>query len=143
MEGRSGPETGALDRFDRHRVTVEGTLRCELGPEVDGVSVHRLIGVEPKDPVPAAVFERFVAGSGEVVVPVPLDDSGTELACQRDRSVGRARVVDHDLVNQTGRRGENQGKLILLVLHDHAQRDEHHSSSSAEMTGLMARQSLY
>ena len=65
------------------------------------VADQGLVGVEPGDPVTGAVFQRRVAGPGEVVVPVALDHRGPEVPGDGDGVVGRAGVVDHHLVGES------------------------------------------
>ena len=85
---------------------------------------QRLVGVQPEDPLAAAVLERLVAGPGEVVVPVPLDDDRAGGSGDLDRVVDRAGVVDDDLVGDRPERFQAAGEVLVLVAHDEARRHE-------------------
>ena len=67
-----------------------------------------LVGVQPENPLAVAVREGLVSRPGEVLVPVPLYYSRPELTGERHGAVGRARVVDHRLVGEADRRGEDE-----------------------------------
>ena len=90
------------------------------------VADEGLVGVEPGDPLPGAVFQGGVAGPGEVVVPVALDDGGAEFAGDVHGGVGRPGVVDDDLVGETLEGGQAGGDVGLFVLGDEAGRDLGH-----------------
>ena len=83
-----------------------------------------LVGIEPGDPVAGAGGQRLVAGPGEVVVPVALEDRRPELPGQGHGAVGRAGVVDDDLVGQALERGQAGRQVVLFVLDDQAGRDQ-------------------
>ena len=85
---------------------------------------QRLVGVQPEDPLAAAVPERLVAGPGEVVVPVPVDDDRAGGPGDLDRVVDRAGVVDDDLVGDRRERFQAAGEVLVLVAHDQARRHE-------------------
>ena len=55
---------------------VRGRRAEQLGAVRDIVADQRLVGIQPGDPLARAVFEGGVAGPGEVVVPVALDNGG-------------------------------------------------------------------
>ena len=97
----------------------------QLGPQPGRVRAGQcLVGVQPEDPLAATVVERLVAGSGEVVVPVPLDDDRAGRPGDLDRVVDRTGVVDDDLIGDRPERRQAAGEVLVLVAHDEAGRHE-------------------
>ena len=90
--------------------------RCVFGHEM-------LVGVEVDDPVAGRVLERAVARIREGAVPGEVHDPGAERPGDLDRGVGRAGVDDHHLVDGARDRLEAAGEHLLLVLHDHHERE--------------------
>ncbi len=73
--------------------------------------------------VPVARVDAVVAGVGERAVPREVQHRRAERLGDLDRAVGRSRVDDDHLVDAGRARGEAVGEHLLLVLHDHAERD--------------------
>ncbi len=135
-EGAATAETVALEQLDRrqHRLHVRRG-GGEVAPEHGEVAVHALVGVEPEDPRAMAGRERGVTRPGEVVVPVALDHGRAVRPGDGDRRVARPGVVDDELVGELVRRVEGEGDLVLLVLGDHAQRDEGSAPAAGRPSG--------
>ncbi len=85
--------------------------------------LHVLVGVEVDDPVAGRGVDRDVARVGERAVPREVHDLRAERLGDLDGAVGRAGVDDDDLVDDAAQRLEAAGEHLLLVLHDHAQRE--------------------
>ena len=116
-----------LDQPVRLAVRLGGEL-----PEAGRVAVlEPLVGIEPQDVGAGGGLDAVVAGIGEGAVPGEVQHRRAERLGDLDRAVGRARVDDHDLVDAVRARGEAVREHLLLVLHDHAQRDAHPSAAVA------------
>src|SRR5262249_1118085 len=77
-------------------------------------------GVDAEDPAATAAEEGLVAGPREVVVPVALDHDRARSAGQGDGVVGRAGVVDHDLVGHAVETGQQPREGFVPGLRDDA-----------------------
>ena len=95
-----GGQAVALDGLDRQEIAVEVMFVLEAVAERRGLAVQGLIGVEPQDPFRCAVIQRRISGPREIVIPISLDNRGAQGAGHGHRSVGRAGVVDDDVVDE-------------------------------------------
>ena len=65
-----------------------------------------LIGIDPKDPVAACVFQREVACGREIVAPSEVMQLNGEPARDLDRVIARTGVNENDLVDVSDKRSQ-------------------------------------
>ena len=82
-----------------------------------------LVGVEPEDPVAGRRLDADVARLGEVAGPLEVQNASAERLGDLHRPIARARVDDDHLRDRLAARLEAGREHLLLVAHDHAERD--------------------
>jgi len=112
---RRGPLDGAEPEAVGHMAGVVGQLAEDVLPGHRG---QVLVGVDVEDPVPCGPIEAEVARRREVTVPLAVEDDGAEGLGHDDRLVNRARVDDHDLVDDGADGGQAATQVSGFVPDD-------------------------
>jgi hypothetical protein len=90
---------------------------------VDVLGREAVVGVEPKNPFARRLAQTLVARGREIIGPGKLQHVGRESSSNLPRVVVRARIDNHDLVEQIGDRLQAIRQLTFFIADDHAQRN--------------------
>ncbi len=125
------PEGGVDDALDAELLTDEVDLAQAVALDVLVVQQllqrravdQLLVGVEHQDPVARRGVDARVARGGEVALPLLVEHGRAERLGDLDGAVDRAGVDDDDLVDDPLHARKAARQVLLLVAHDHAERD--------------------
>ena len=83
---------------------------------------HNIISVEPENPITSGQFKRYITRRRPVVTPGKTPHSRTITFSQGHRTVDRTGIDYHDLIDQTLHAIQAVAQPLLLIAHDHTQR---------------------
>ena len=115
--------TAQVENFDLKRRNRR--LHEEVA-QVLCLAFENFVGIDVQNPFAAACFERSVARTAEVVVPVTLDHGRACFTGELDRAIGRAGVVNNDFIDNVREAVETYRKDVGFVFDDHARAEQWH-----------------